>query len=154
VGQSFTLTVNRTGTGSGTIVSAPAAINCGSVCTGTFGAGAVVTLTATPSPGSVFTGWSGGGCSGTGTCVVTVTAATTLSAGLTLPTATLAVTRAGNGGGTITSVPSGIGCPATCAASYTPGTRVTLTPQADVGSSFGGWSGGGCSGTGTCVVTL
>jgi len=31
---------------------------------------------------------------------------------------------------------------------------VTLTAQADVGSSFGGWSGGGCSGTGTCIVTL
>jgi len=64
------------------------------------------------------------------------------------------VTRAGSGGGTITSVPSGIGCPVTCVASYTPGARVTLTPQADVGSSFGGWSGGGCSGAGACVVTL
>lgn len=154
VGQSLSLTVNRTGTGSGTIVSAPAAINCGSVCAGTFGAGAVVTLTATPSAGSVFTGWSGGGCSGTGTCVVTVAAATTVSAGFTVPTATLTVTRAGSGGGTITSVPSGIGCPVTCVASYTPGARVTLTPQADVGSSFGGWSGGGCSGAGACVVTL
>jgi glucose/arabinose dehydrogenase len=152
--QSFTLTVNRTGTGTGTVVSAPASINCGSVCASTFGAGAVVTLTATPAAGSVFTGWSGGGCSGTGTCAVTVAAATTVNATFTVPTVTLTVTRAGNGGGTITSAPSGIGCPVTCVASYAPGTRVTLTAQADIGSSFGGWSGGGCSGTGTCVVTL
>jgi glucose/arabinose dehydrogenase len=154
VAQSFTLTVNRTGSGSGTVVSAPAAINCGSVCTGTFGSGAVVTLTATPAPGTVFAGWSGGGCSGTGSCVVTVAAATTVSASFTVPSVTLTVTRAGNGGGTITSAPAGIGCPVTCVASYAPGTRVTLTAQPDVGSSFGGWSGGGCSSTGTCVVTL
>ena len=154
ISQSFTLTVSRTGTGTGTVVSSPAAINCGTSCSQTFGAGAVVTLTAAPAAGSVFAGWSGGGCSGTGTCVVTVAAATTVSAAFALPTITLTVTRTGSGGGTITSAPSGIGCPVTCAAGFTPGTRVTLTPRADVGSSFDGWSGGGCSGTGTCVVTL
>jgi hypothetical protein len=31
---------------------------------------------------------------------------------------------------------------------------VTLTAQAGLLSAFAGWSGGGCSGTGTCVVTL
>jgi len=152
--QSFALTVNRTGTGTGTVVSAPAGISCGSVCSQTFGMGATVTLTATPAAGSVFTGWSGGGCSGTGPCTVTVTGATTVSAAFSVPTVTLTVTRTGTGGGTITSAPSGIGCPVTCAAAYAPGTRVTLTAQADPGSSFGGWSGGGCSGTGTCIVTL
>ncbi len=152
VGQSFTVTVNRAGTGTGTVVSTPAAINCGTVCANTFGAGAVVTLTATPATGSVFTGWSGG-CSGAGSCVVTVAGATTVTATFTVPTVTLTVARAGTGGGTITSTPAGIGCPVTCVASYAPGTRVTLTPQADVGSSFTG-SGGGCSGTSTCVVTL
>jgi beta-lactam-binding protein with PASTA domain len=30
---------------------------------------------------------------------------------------------------------------------------VTLTAQPAAGSTFGGWSGGGCSGTGTCTVT-
>ena len=65
--QSFALTVGRAGTGTGTVVSSPAGINCGPSCSQTFGAGAVVTLTATPTAGSVFTGWSGGGCSGAGT---------------------------------------------------------------------------------------
>jgi len=37
-------------------------------------------LTATPAAGSTFTGWSGGGCSGIGTCTVTLSAATTVAA--------------------------------------------------------------------------
>jgi glucose/arabinose dehydrogenase len=151
--QAFPLTVSRAGAGAGT-VSGPAGINCGSVCSATFGAGAVVTLTATPAAGSAFAGWSGGGCSGTGSCVVTVTAATTVTATFSVPTFTLTVTRTGTGSGTIISAPAGIGCPVTCSAPFAPGTRVTLTAQADPGSIFSGWSGGGCSGAGSCVVTL
>jgi glucose/arabinose dehydrogenase len=151
--RSFLLTVARTGAGTGTVVSAPAGIDCGSVCSRTFGAGAVVTLTATPAAGSVFTGWSGA-CSGTGPCTVTIAGATTVGAAFVVPTVTLTVVRAGTGSGTISSAPSGIGCPVACSAAYAPGTTVTLTVQADLGSSFGGWSGGGCSGSGTCAVTL
>ena len=36
-------------------------------------------MTAAPTAGSTFTGWSGGGCSGTGTCTVTLNAATTVT---------------------------------------------------------------------------
>ncbi len=39
-----------------------------------------MTLTATPDAGSVFAGWSGGGCSGTGTCILTMNADTTVTA--------------------------------------------------------------------------
>ncbi len=77
VGQ--TLAVNKTGTGTGTVTSDVGAINCGATCSDIF-AGDTVTLTATPTGGSMFAGWSGGGCSGTGTCVVTVNAATTVTA--------------------------------------------------------------------------
>jgi hypothetical protein len=86
VGQ--TLTVVKTGTGTGTVTSDVGAINCGAVCSDIF-AGDTVTLTATPTAGSTFTGWSGGGCSGTGTCVVTVTAATSVTANFDVVGATL-----------------------------------------------------------------
>jgi hypothetical protein len=65
---------------------------------------------------------------------------------------TLSVTRTGNG--TVTSSPAGIDCGSTCAAEYDAGAMVTLTADPDDGWSFAGWSGGGCAGTGTCVVTM
>src|SRR5690242_9140096 len=63
-----TLTVSRSGTGSGTVTSSPAGINCGPTCAAPFAAGTSVTLTATADPGSTFAGWSGAGCSGMLTC--------------------------------------------------------------------------------------
>ncbi|MBI2867289.1 MAG: hypothetical protein HYX97_03005 [Chloroflexi bacterium] len=69
---STTLTVAKTGTGIGTIISSPAGITCGITCTAAFAPGASVTLTATATTGSAFTGWGGEGCSGTGTCTVTM----------------------------------------------------------------------------------
>ncbi len=75
-----TLTVSKSGTGSGTVTSAPGGINCGGTCSAPFDNGTGVTLTAAPVGGSTFTGWSGGGCSGTGTCAVTLTTNTTVTA--------------------------------------------------------------------------
>ncbi|MGE5281964.1 MAG: InlB B-repeat-containing protein [Chloroflexota bacterium] len=66
------LTVERKGTGSGSVTSSPAGISCGSICSAKFAAGKEVTLKASPAAGSTFAGWSGGGCSGTGACVVTI----------------------------------------------------------------------------------
>jgi DNA-binding beta-propeller fold protein YncE len=67
---------------------------------------------------------------------------------------TLTVSKAGSGMGTVTSSPSGISCGATCSADFASGTVVSLSAAADSGSSFVGWSGGGCSGVGSCSVTL
>jgi uncharacterized repeat protein (TIGR02543 family) len=65
-----TVVVNKAGTGTGTITSNPAGINCGSTCSAMF-LFAPVTLTATPAAGSTFTGWTGS-CTGTSpTCSFT-----------------------------------------------------------------------------------
>jgi hypothetical protein len=150
--QTFPLTVNKSGTGSGTVTSNPGGINCGPTCTASYNSGTVVTLTATPAAGSVFAGWSGG-CSGTGPCTVTMDAARTVTAIFTLQTFPLTVTKSGTGLGTVTSSPAGINCGLTCTASFNSGTVVTLTATPAVGSVFVGWSGG-CSGTGPCTVTM
>lgn len=73
-----TLTIARSG--AGVVTSSPDGISCGSSCTASFSAGAVVTLTATPDQGSKFDGWSGGGCSGTGTCQLTLGSDATVTA--------------------------------------------------------------------------
>jgi hypothetical protein len=67
---------------------------------------------------------------------------------------TLTVSKAGTGSGTVTSSPAGIDCGTACSHAFTDGTAVTLTASAPAGSTFTGWSGGGCSGTGNCTVTL
>jgi hypothetical protein len=72
----------------------------------------------------------------------------------TVPSYALTVSNAGSGTGTVTSSPAGISCGSTCSSSYTNGTSVTLSATAAPGSVFAGWSGGGCSGTATCTVTL
>ena len=77
---SHTLTITKSGTGSGTVTSAPVGINCGAACSASFNSGTQVTLTETATAGSRFVGWSGGGCSGTGTCVVTLNSNETITA--------------------------------------------------------------------------
>ena len=80
----FTLTVNKSGNGAGTVTSAPAGISCGSTCAYEFAKGTKVTLTAAPDSGSTFSGWSGAGCSGTNTCNVTLNAAASVQANFTV----------------------------------------------------------------------
>ena len=154
-GGSFTLTAVKAGTGSGTVTSAPVGISCGADCSEVYVSGTTVTLTPRAGRGSTFTGWSGA-CSGTGSCVVTMSAAQTATATFsktTTGTFTLTVAKAGSGSGTVSSNPAGIKCGADCAQAYASGTMVTLTARAGRGSTFTGWSGA-CSGTGPCVVTM
>jgi hypothetical protein len=66
----------------------------------------------------------------------------------------LTVTKNGAGSGTITSNPAGIGCGADCTENYSSGTLVTLTATPAAGSTFTGWSGEGCAGTGSCNVAM
>jgi hypothetical protein len=148
----WTLTVSKTGTGTGTVNSAPGGITCGGDCSESYLEGTVVTLTATPSAGSTFTGWSGD-CTGTGSCVVTMAAARSVTAAFSITTQTLTVSLAGGGSGTVTSSPTGINCGVDCSEVYSHGTVVTLTAAPSAGSVFGGWSGA-CSGMGGCTVTM
>ena len=162
VGANFTvnqvaLSVSKAGNGAGTVTSTPAGIACGATCTAPFNAGSTITLGAVPSTGSTFTGWSGGGCSGTGSCTVTLAASTTVTATFTLDRYTLTVAKTGTGAsyGTVTSTPAGISCGTTCSASFDHGTMITLTAAGGAGATFDGWpAGSGCTGTGTCTLTL
>jgi hypothetical protein len=67
-------------------------------------------------------------------------------------THTLNVSVAGGGSGSVSG--SGIDCPGTCSHTYTSGSSVTLNAMPGPGSTFAGWSGGACAGTGQCTVTL
>jgi hypothetical protein len=66
----------------------------------------------------------------------------------------LTLTIEGSGFGTVTSSPAGIDCGVTCKAEFEEAKEVTLTATPAGGSKFTGWSGGGCSGTDACKVTM
>ncbi len=152
--QLKTLTVIKPGDGRGSVTSTPIGIDCGSTCTSDFADRAPVVLTARADDGSRFTGWSGA-CTGTGSCMVTMDSNKTVTATFSLPAAkTLTITKSGNGTGTVTSVPAGINCGPTCQASFSDSTSVTLTAAATDSSTFTGWSGGDCTGTGPCRLTM
>ncbi|MBK7319521.1 LamG-like jellyroll fold domain-containing protein [Candidatus Villigracilis affinis] len=125
------LSVSKTGTGTGTITSAPAGINCGAACTYNFPRNTSVVLTAAPTLGSTFTGWSGAGCSGTGTCTVTMDAAKSVIANFDLTEYTLTIT---SDHGTVAKNPD--------KATYHYGDSVQLTATPAVGWAFTNWSGG------------
>jgi hypothetical protein len=150
--NTFPLAVSKAGSGQGTVTSNPAGIDCGTTCLAVFNQNTVVTLTATAAAGSTFGGWSGAGCTGTGTCIVTMNAAQTVTATFNTQTFPLTVAITGTGG--VSSNPEGISCPPTCTAQFASGTSVTLTAAAAPGFTFQGWSGAGCTGTGTCTVAM
>ncbi len=156
----FTLTVTKAGAGSGTVTSSDGRITCGPDCSDSYVSGSVVTLSAVTASGSVFTGWSVNGdtslCGTSPSCTLTMASDTSVTAtfGVAPTTFTLTTVRAGTGTGTVLSGDGKINCGSTCSASYADSGTVTLTATPAPNSVFKGWSGGGCSGTGLCTLTI
>ncbi len=147
------LTVTKTGTGSGTVTSNPAGINCGATCVAGFNDGTVVTLTATPDAGSKFDGWSGDPDCSDGQ--VTMDADKTCTATFTLITAGLSLTK----GDSPDPVTYGNNVTYTLTVTNNgpdPATNVTLTDTLPTNVMFVSAtpSQGSCSGTTTVTCTL
>jgi hypothetical protein len=76
------LTIAEQGSGTGSVVSFPEGISCGTSCSADFPTGVTVGLTAKASTGSSFGSWSGA-CSGSQSCAVAMNADETVSAAFT-----------------------------------------------------------------------
>jgi hypothetical protein len=93
-GQPVTLTISRAGTGLGDVVATTSGsplVDCQqfvTTCKMTLVTGTPYTLTAQPLAGT-FIGWQGGGCSGTGSCTLTLTADASVTATFKTNPATL-----------------------------------------------------------------
>lgn len=154
------LTITVAGTGSGQVTSTPTGINCPAVCVAQFPDNSNVVVTATPATGSAAS--FSANCVAANpqttppTCTVPIVTSDVTVTVTFNPSSSLAlsVTEAGTGTGTVTSVPAGISCPTTCSANFASGTTVVLTAAPTNGSTFTGWSGGGCEGNATCTVTI
>lgn len=78
----YNMAVTLAGTGSGSVTSSPTGIDCGTTCDYAFDVDTEVTLSATPTGSDTFAGWSGD-CTGTGTCILTMSAARDVTATFT-----------------------------------------------------------------------
>jgi alpha-tubulin suppressor-like RCC1 family protein len=146
----ITLTVTKSGSGTGGIASGPAGIDCGAACSASFGYGVIVTLTATPASGSIFTGWSGACTAQSGTCAVTMNEAKSVTATFALGRTVSVVIAAGQG--SVTG--PGINCPGDCSELVPDGTTLMLFYSEGPDRAFVGWSGA-CSGrTFGCALTV
>ena len=145
-----TLTVSKTGTGTGTITTNVGGINCGVTCTNLYTNGTSVTLTATPDATSNFVSWSGDADCTDG--VVTMAGAKTCTANFTLKTYALVINAStGTGSGSYGG---------TAAGTYSHGTAVSVTATPVANSVFASWNASGaavaCNGTTTspCAFSL
>ncbi len=146
-----TLTVTPAGSGSGTVTSDPAGIDCGLTCSADFPDQSVVTLTPAHSAGSVFTGFGGDADCDDG--IVTMSDDVSCTATFDLVVFTLTVALDGTGGGIVTSTPPGISCGSDCTEPWTFGTVVDLSPDPDQGSVFSGFGGDADCGDGQVTMT-
>lgn len=151
------LTVKKAGSGTGTVTSSPAGIECGGTCVASFVKESVVTLTGTPGAKTLAPAWSGcDSVDAEGKCLVTMSAAKTVTVTFDLSEYQLTVKKAGAGTGTVTSSPAGIECGATCDASVKTGTLITLSgsPGENTDPTVQ-WSGcDGVDSEGKCLVTM
>lgn len=143
-------TISITVSGSGSVTSVPAGINCGSDCSAAFEAGSSVTLSAAAASGAAFAGWSGGTCSGSGDCTLVASENVAVQA-MFAAANTVSVSVTGTGTGTVTSTPPGINCPPTCSTGFAAGQTITLSATPSPATAFAGWTGA-CTGTAACTA--
>ncbi|MCS7227131.1 MAG: hypothetical protein NZ821_09095, partial [Gloeomargarita sp. SKYB31] len=153
----FNLGITISGTGSGSVSSSPAGINCSSggvgTCNHSYRAIRLVTLGASPNAGSTFAGWSGVNCPCNGfvstTCYVFMDSAKDCTAIFnSLPTYQINLTRSGDGradsGVSISA--SGGGCnisnmssdSTSCSAYLGSDVTITVTVPANYAIKWGG----------------
>ena len=146
----YPLSYSKTGTGTGKVTILNTGTVCTSVCSTSFLSGTVVRLTATPDAASSFAGWTGG-CSGSGTCVVTLNDATQVSGRFNKVKSTLTTKVQGATGGRITA--TGVNCTSQCQTLIANTSKVSLKATPAAGWRLQKWTGA-CSGTGTCSLKM
>lgn len=156
----YQLEITNSDKSGGTVTSSPSGITCGSDCLESYNANTKVTLLATPNTGYKFSSWSGD-CTDVAnpSCSLVMdknkyaTAIFEKTNNATL--VNLSIAKVGTGDGGVVASNTAIQCGSQCSDNTIPlGTTVTLTAVPDSTSTFAGWSGSTCSGTGTCAFSL
>jgi hypothetical protein len=149
--QRLTVSIRSTATRTGVVrLVSPTSFECVQSCALDLDQGVAATLVAAPREGAGFVRWTGG-CTGSGSCSVTLDSARTVTA--VFGTTTFRLTTSVGGRGTISSTPVGVTCPGRCSAAFRADSSIRLRAAASPGFRFAGWTGS-CTGTKPCVVKL
>lgn len=159
---SFTVTVSRNGTGTGSVGSTPRAIDCGSPagrCSGSFMTGTRVTLVPASGVGSTFVQWVGCPSVSGQVCIISDSRSRTVTATFAKQQTKYNLQVWTDGlYGTVTSSPAGIskcGAPGgKCGADFNANSTVSLIPSPIRGRKFSGWNGCDSIRGTTCIVTM
>ena len=114
--EHFRLSVQKWGSGVGSVISSDGHINCGPACFYDYDPGDSVTLTAQVEHGSQLDGWVGCDQVQNGTCYVKMGEVRNVTAQIGPAIYLLAVSKDGNG--TITSSDGHVNCGSTCSYPY------------------------------------
>lgn len=151
------VSINRIG--SGRVLSTPAGIDCGAMCSADFTIGSSITLHASDIQGSgfQFQSWSGDAavCGSNPMCTLLVSRALNITVTFSQQHQ-LVLARGGTGQGVVLSDPAGINCGATCTAAFPAFSTVTLTATANSGSRFSHWTDdmAVCADNAICAVSM
>ena len=138
--ENFTLLLTKSGTGTGTVTSVPAGIDCGGTCGASYSQDTVVNLTPIADTGSTFSQWTGCDSINGNVCTVTMTTEKSVSAAFTLNEYTLAATTTGSGSGNL--IAPGLSCIGEiCTGGFDYNTTVNIEAVATTGSFFDKWTG-------------
>ena len=153
----YMLSVSTVGNGEGTVMTDDGVIDCGHEswsCSVLITYGETVVLNQSAEPSSYFSSWYGDCASAGVSCLVQMEGHRSVDADFSLKSYPLEVSKEGSGGGTVISEPGDILCGLSCEDEFDHYTEVTLSATPDEHSAFVGWSGAGCSGTGSCIVPM
>jgi hypothetical protein len=156
----YRLTLEKSGSGRGTVTSDPEGISCGNTCTSDsadFLDGTEVTLTAAPSGISRFEGWQGA-CSGSqGTCTVTMDGDKEVTAVFRWLVLSVVIEPRPSGG-YVTSNPTGIDCGdgnrETCTRNFEGVEQVVLTAHESTNFDFDAWQDCPASSGTSCTLQM
>ena len=137
------VSVTRSGTGAGSIVSVPAGISCGTGCYAAFPEGATIHLYATALPGSHFVGWTGD-CLGTDSCSVTTSADRSVNAEFALDVVPSCYPVTVEANPAVAGLAERQNGPS-CGGGDPAGTAIPILATPAAGYSFAGWTAVGCT---------
>jgi hypothetical protein len=132
-------------------------VNSTGLLTATGAACGSTLVSATVTTNADASGVSSSGANVTGSMTASVVCFVSSGGGSGAGEPTLTLNFAGGGTGTVIVSPSEFSCASTevqCVTSFPTDTTVVLTATPVAPSVFGGWSGGGCTGTATCTILL